>query len=130
VMAPTPTARRSGGAGPPRLWSPGSSVTWPPTPPSARWPTPTTRSSARGGEHGDHLQVRPIWNALYAADAPRGHRAPSEPPRAGADDGHDGAFGRNLPPCGKRDEEAGVLASESPERLEELRGAFLRTLSD
>ncbi len=50
-----------------------------------------------------------------------------EVPRTGAV--HGGAFGRNLS-GGKRHEEVGVLASESPERLEQLRGRFLRALSD
>jgi len=42
---------------------------------------------------------------------------------------HDGVFARNMSGS-ERYEEVQVLASESPERLEELRGRFLRALSD
>jgi hypothetical protein len=42
---------------------------------------------------------------------------------------HDGAFTRNLSGS-ERYEEVQFLASESPERLEELRERFLRALSD
>ncbi len=42
---------------------------------------------------------------------------------------HEGAFARNLS-SSKRYEEVRVLASESPERLEQLRERFLRALSD
>jgi hypothetical protein len=42
---------------------------------------------------------------------------------------HGGLFARNLS-GGKRHEEVRVLASESPQRLEELRESFLRALSE
>ena len=57
-----------------------------------------------------------------------------QPPRevrgTGAEDGHEGALARRLSRCGKRHEEGTILASESPERLEELRASFLRALSE
>ena len=42
---------------------------------------------------------------------------------------HAGAFGRKLS-CDKRVREVRVVASESPDVLERLRGRFLRTLSE
>jgi hypothetical protein len=42
---------------------------------------------------------------------------------------HDGAFARKLS-SGKRYEEVRVVASESPERLEQLRERFLRALGE
>ena len=56
--AVTPVGSRSNGCGP----------TWPPTRQPARWPTGTTRASARA-EHGSNTAVQALWQALYDANA-------------------------------------------------------------
>src|SRR5215211_8826776 len=86
--------------------------------------TAALRTSCRRCDGGDS---RPLAVCYIRLELSTG--GSSEKPFRTLGTEHDEAFTRNLS-VGERYEEVQVLASESPERLEELRERFLRALSD